>query len=193
MGTQSTPFLKTILRTTIATLLVATSSPAFARLGETEAQSQTRYGAPVEGMVGGDEKPLLPGAIERVYNFDGWRVRAAFVAGTTVRIQYVHVENGVPKKFSDAEMKALLEAEKGKFTWKEERSKNAGNFAGELEKAIKAGFAINKWERTDHAQAELKLGIAFQFETRDADAIEKKLAKQLPAAKPAATPSVPKF
>jgi hypothetical protein len=37
------------------------------------------------------------------------------------------------------------------------------------------------------------LGIALQFETRDADTIEKKLAKLPAATKPAPKPAVPKF
>ena len=184
---------------TLAAILVATAfvSPisALARLGETEAQSQARYGEPVEGMVGADEKPLMPGAIERAYNFQGWRVRAAFAGGTTVRIQYVHIENNAPKKLSEAETKTLLEAEKGKYSWREERSKNVG-IAAELEKAIKSGFNLAKWERTDHAKAELVVGVAMQFETRDADTLEKKLAKTAAAQKPAAgkpAPPLPKF
>jgi hypothetical protein len=39
----------------------------------------------------------------------------------------------------------------------------------------------------------LVLGIAMQFETRDADTIEKKLAKLPGAAKPAPKQVVPKF
>lgn len=182
-----------------AAILVAAVSffphPAVARLGETESQSQARYGEPVEGFVGGDEKPLMPGAVERAYNFQGWRIRAAFAGGTTVRIQYVHIENNAPKKLSEAETKTLLDAEKGKFAWREERSKNVG-IAAELEKAIKSGFNLAKWERTDHAKAELVVGVAMQFETRDADTIEKKLAKSAGAQKPAAVkpaPPIPKF
>ena len=187
--------LSTLLHLSTFTLLVLAAPRAQARLGETEAQSQTRYGAPVDGMVGGDEKPLIAGAVERVYNFDGWRIRAAFVSGVTVRIQYVHIENSAPKKLSEPEMKTILEAEKGKFNWREERAKSAG-IASDIEKAIKAGFSINKWERTDHATAELALGIAMQFSTRDADDIEKRLAKSAgkPGAKATpAPPVVPKF
>ena len=172
--------------------LVSFSRPASARLGETEAQSQARYGPPVEGVVGADEKPLLPGAVERAYQFEGWRIRAAFASGATVRIQYVHLENSAPKKLGETAVKTLLEAEKGKYKWREERSKNAG-IAAELEKAIKAGFNLSQWERTDHAKAELFLGIAMQFQTRDAEAIEKKLAKLPGAVKPAAPPVLPKF
>ena len=176
-------------------LLVAfIACPAQARLGETEAQAQVRYGAPVDGMVGADEKALLPGAVERVYNFEGWRVRSAFVGGVTVRIQYVHIENNAPKKLEEAQIKTLLEAEKGKFSWREARSKQAG-YAQEFEKLLKAVASINKWERTDHAVAELVVGIAMQFSTRDADELEKKLAKTGPKQPAAATPGakVPKF
>jgi hypothetical protein len=180
------------LSTFIVVAISMLAPAAWARLGETEAQSEARYGAPVEGLIGADEKPLLAGAVERAYNFEGWRVRAAFAAGTTIRIQYVHIENNAPKKLTEAETKVLLEAEKGKYSWHEERSKSAG-IAGELERAIKAGFSLNKWERTDHAKAELVLGIAMQFETRDADTIEKKLAKMPGAAKPVSKPVVPKF
>jgi hypothetical protein len=184
-----------ILRALLSSLFLVAGpwiQSAQARLGETEAQSKARYGDPVEGMVGGDEKPLMAGAVERLYNFEGWRIRAAIVGGTTVRIQYVHIENNAPKKLSETEIKALLEAEQGKYSWREERSKNAG-IAGELEKAIKAGFSLNKWERNDHARAELVVGIAMQFETRDADTIEKKLAKLPGAAKSQTKPAVPKF
>jgi len=184
--------VRTFLPAFIFVATLASTPSASARLGESEAQSEARYGAPVEGLIGADEKPLIPGAVERAYNFEGWRVRAAFVSGVTVRIQYVHLENNTPKKLTEAETKTLLEAEKGKYSWREERSKNAG-IAGELEKAIKAGFSLNKWERTDHAKAELVLGIAMQFESRDADTIEKKLAKSPGAAKPAPKPAVPKF
>jgi hypothetical protein len=179
----------------VALLLAAfLARPAHARLGETEAQAKARYGAPVEGMVGADEKALLPGAVERVYNFEGWRVRSAFVVGITVRIQYVHIENNAPKKLDEVQIKALLEAEKGKFSWREARSKQVG-YAQEFEKLLKAVANINKWERTDHAMAELVVGIAMQFSTRDADELEKKLAKTGPRQPAAATPGakVPKF
>ena len=89
-------------------------------------------------------------------------------------------------------MKTILDAEKATFTWREERSKNTG-LAGDLEKAFKAGFNLNKWERTDHARAELLLGIAMVFELRDAAAIEKKLAKSAPATPASQKPAVPKF
>ena len=175
----------------VFTLAALAGRTAHARLGETEAQSQARYGAPVDGMLGGDEKPLIAGALEKVYNFDGWRIRAAFVAGVTVRIQYVHIEGSAPKKLSEAETKVILDAEKGRFAWREERPKSAG-IAADIEKAIKAGFNLSKWERTDHAKAEMVMGIAMQFSAREAEDIEKKLSKGAAKATPP-PPVVPKF
>src|SRR5689334_6124954 len=97
-------------------LLLLAPSSLQARLGETEAQAQARYGAPAPDLIVATDKPLLPGAKEVAYNYQGWRVRAAYVANVTVRIEYAHLpENGVPKQITEAEVKAVLEAEKATF------------------------------------------------------------------------------
>ena len=162
--------------------------PAHARLGETEAQSQARYGVPQPELIGQSEKPLMPGAKEVAYNYQGWRVRAAFVTGVAKRIEYAKLpENGAPKQLTEPEVLAVLEAEKATFKWKEEkpRTGNAG-----LD-ALKSAFEGRKWERTDHASAKLVVNLLLVLETRDADTLEKKLAKTPVKATPG--PVVPKF
>ena len=57
--------------------------------------------------------------------------------------------------------------------------------------ALKTLFDGRNWERSDHAMATLKLNLLLVLESRDADTIEKKLAKQAAAAKPGATPQAP--
>ncbi len=154
-------------------------SPARARLGETEGQSQQRYGQPRADLVGETDKPLMPGAVEKAYEYQGWRVRAAFAGGQCLRIEYAHIPDGaVPKKISDAEITAILEAEKAKFSWREDKTTKQPGAAGELEKALKGAFSVRKWRRADHATAELALGIVLKLETRDAEEAAKKLAKQ---------------
>ncbi len=177
-------------RSLVFALLAGAALPLHARLGETEAQSLARYGAPTPELIGPKDKPLLEGAHEVAYNFQGWRVRAAFLNGTTARIEYVHLpENDALKPIADAELEAILEGEKGKFSWKEEKPK-LGN--KDLD-ALKTMFEGRKWERSDHALATLKAKLLLTLEVREVEAYEKKLAKQPKSGgKPAAT-GLPKF
>ena len=172
--------------------IVSLAHPAAARLGETEAQSQARYGEPTPQYASQTDKPLMAGAKEVIYFFQGWRVRAAFANNATVRIEYAHVPEGaVPKNIGEAEAKAILEAEKGTFSWREQKPKTGDKNLN----ALKTYFDGRNWERSDHALATLKLNLLLILESHDADTIEKKLAKQA-GAKPGATPAppvVPKF
>ena len=173
----------------LSALLLGTAFPLHARLGETEAQSQLRYGAPTPELIGATDKPLLEGAKEVAYNFQGWRVRAAFLNGTTARIEYVHLpENNVPKPVAEAEIEAILDGEKGKFAWKEDKPKT-GNKGID---ALKTMFEGRKWERSDHAQASLKANLLLTIEVHEVEAYEKKLAKQPKTGAPGGA-SVPKF
>ena len=172
-----------------ATLLIASVLPLHARLGETEAQSQQRYGAPTPELIGATDKPLLTGAKETAYNFQGWRIRAAFVNGITARIEYVHLpENNALKPVSEAEIEAILDGEKGKFTWKEDKPKTGNKDLN----ALKSLFEGRRWERSDHAQAGLKANLLLTLELHEVEAYEKKLAKQPKSGAPAAA-GVPKF
>lgn len=160
-------------------LLIAIALPhAEARLGETEGQSQLRYGQARDDLTGPADKPLMPGALERAYEYQGWRVRAAFAGGVCVRIEYVHImQDALPQKISDAEIVAILDAEKSKFSWREEKATKQPGAAGDIEKAIKGALNVRKWQRSDHAIAELALGLVIKVEARDAKEIEHKLAK----------------
>ena len=172
----------------LAALLLAAAFPLHARLGETEAQSQQRYGAPTPELIGPTDKPLLAAAHEVAYNFQGWRVRAAFINGTTARIEYVHLpENNALKPVTEAEIEAILDGEKGKFAWKEEKPKLGNKDLN----ALKTMFEGRKWERSDHAQASLKANLLLTLELREVEAYEKRVAKQPKTGTPAA--GVPKF
>lgn len=175
-------------------IMFLTMPAAEARLGETEGQSQQRYGQAREELIGQNDSPLMPGAVEKAYEYQGWRVRAAFAGGVCVRIEYIHIpQNGVPQKITEAEMAAILDAEKGKFSWREDKATKQPGAAGEIEKAIKGALNVRKWHRSDHATAELALGLVIKLESREAPEIAKKLAK-LAKEKPAAgAPKVPKF
>jgi hypothetical protein len=170
--------------------VLALAHAAQARLGETEAQSKARYGEPNPDLLGPNDKPLLPGATEQAYLFQDWRVRAAFVNGTTVRIEYVHVPGGTPKKLTAAEIETILEAENGgKFSWREQKPRTGSK---ELN-ALKTFFEGRTWERSDHAEAKLIADLLLVLETRDADRWEKKLAAQAGKAQPKPAEKAPGF
>ena len=167
---------------------------SLARLGETEAQSQGRYGEPTPQYAAPKDKALMPGAKEVIYFFQGWRIRAAFVNNATVRIEYVHLpEGGGPKPVSEADAKVILDAEKGTYSWREQKPKTGNKDLN----ALKTHFDGRVWERADHAMATLKANLVMTLESRDADTLEKKLGRELTKAKPDGTatppPSSPKF
>jgi hypothetical protein len=190
------------LLTTAALALTSLVFTAHARIGETEGQSQQRYGAPKDDLVGGDEKPLLAGAIEKAYLYQNFRVRAAFAGGACQVIEYVRLKEGdvpAPQALTEAEIKAILEAEKGRWKWKEEKL-NAPPGIADIAKGIKGALKLNKWERTDGAIAEYALGIVLKISTKNADDWAKRFARDAkklpvkPGAKPATpAPTVPKF
>lgn len=178
----------------LSLLILAALPSAHARLGETEGQSQQRYGQPRAELIGANDKPLMPGAVERAYEYQGWRVRAAFAGGPCVRIEYIHIpQDGVPQKIADTEIAAILDAEKAKFSWREEKATKQPGAAGEFEKALKGAFNVRRWQRSDHATAELALGLVIKLDSREAPEIAKKLAR-LAKEKPApGGPKPPKF
>jgi hypothetical protein len=180
-----------LLRTFYGSLMFAavSLSSAQARLGEDEAQSKARYGEPNAALISANDKPLIPGATELAYNFEGWRVRAAFVNGITHRIEYVKIpENGQLKPLSDAEVEAVLSAEKDKYRWREDKPRTGHQVLNELKEA----FDGRRWERSDHADAVLKMKILLVVQSKDAEKLEKQLAKN--PSKPAPAPgTVPKF
>lgn len=172
-----------------AAICLVSVAPAFARLGETEAQSQTRYGAPAPELAAPTDKPLLEGAKEVIYNFQGWRVRVAFLNGAAARMEYVRIpEGGALLPITDEQLKAILEAEKGSYNWREQKPKTGSK---EID-ALKTFFDGKQWERSDHATAGLKANVMLVLDAREVEAYEKKMAKQ-PKAAPGATPAIPKF
>jgi len=161
-------------------LSFALCASAHARLGENEAQSKTRYGNPAPELIGANEKPLMLGAKEHAYNFEGWRIRAAYVGGVTHRIEYIKIENAQPKAMTEDELQAVLTAEAGKYKWREDKPRTGYDSLNKLQTAVEG----RKWERTDHAFASLKMNLVLTLESRDADKHEKKAAKAAGATPP---------
>ncbi len=182
--------MKTIrCRPLFLVISMSLAAAAFARLGETEEQSQARYGAPTPELAAPTDKPLLEGAKEVIYNHQGWRVRAAFLNKVTARIEYVHLpENGAPKPISEDEVRAILEAEKGGYGWREEKPRTGLKEINALKTALEG----RRWERSDHALATLKFNLLLVLDSREVEAYEKKLGRGGKGT-PVPKPGLPKF
>jgi hypothetical protein len=177
-----------LLVPTAAFGLLLTAS-CLGRLGETEAQSLARYGKPTDELLGPTDKPVLEGAKELVYSYEGWRVRAAFLNNVTARIEYLRLpENGSIKTITEDQIKSILDAEKGTFAWREQKPRTGTK---ELN-ALKTFIDGRQWERSDHATAVLKANLLLVLSGHEVEAYDKKGAKPSKAT-PGATPSGPKF
>ena len=86
----------------------------------------------------------------------------------------------------------MLEGEKGKFAWREEKPRTGYK---ELN-SLKALFEGRQWERSDHARAALKAELLLIVESREAADLENKFSKgagKPGKATPSGAPGVPKF
>jgi hypothetical protein len=99
----------------VATMLIPIA--ASARLNETEAQSQRRYGKPL-GPPFDKLTPVLAGTVNRTYDYKGWRIRAAFLKGKAVHLSYSeHSRPNASPRIHPDEAAAVLKGEFGGGTW----------------------------------------------------------------------------
>jgi len=110
------------MKTLYSLILLLSVATAHARLSETEAQCLQRYGpsktdAATRSLM--KSFPLLPGAPERSWDYQGWGIHAAFDAtGQVIRIRYQkRPKTGANQFIEDFEFKAILEANGGASNW----------------------------------------------------------------------------
>jgi hypothetical protein len=138
----------------LAFILCLSASLAQARLGETRAQTETRYGLPKSERTLKGLQPLIPGARELTFHFAGFRIRCAFLPASD-GVEYIFREEYaklVPStKITQIELDAMLEAERNELSWAplavDPRQKVLSHFIS------KAGGRV--WKRTDGAMAGL--------------------------------------
>jgi hypothetical protein len=106
-------------------------SSAFARLGDTQDQAEARYGLPKKLFA--FERPLIEGARDLMFHYEGWKIRCALLKATdgreyVVRQEYRKIWNAeVMKKggvihVRDFERDAVLKSEASTGTWREKLS-----------------------------------------------------------------------
>jgi hypothetical protein len=112
MRRLSSQFLSRIL----FVLSIAIVPTLDARIGETAIQFVDRYGAPEDtasSKIMDKSFPLLEGAVHHTYEYQGWKIRAAFLQldGPAVRMDYQKiVTTGVNPTIQDYELRAIMTA-----------------------------------------------------------------------------------
>ena len=138
------------------------TTPALARLGDTQSQAYERYGTPKQTQPPKYGQPLLEGAKELTFEYKGWRIRCSLLLATdgvnyVVREEYTKLlKPNVSLQISEDERKAILEGEGGLANWAEQ--KKSGNPLQLLPNPV-CGLIGPSWVRAaDSAVAVLTLG-----------------------------------
>jgi len=152
-------------------VLAITQCICHARLGETAIQCADRYGPPKKDTFTKIEEknsPLLKGAIEHTYLYQGWKIRAAFLTldGPAVSMEYHKISSaGVNSQLQDNEIEAILKGEAPEGTsWRQIFFNDPHSHAEGLEqRAIEAYLShvlgAKMWQRTDGAVAWIQIGF----------------------------------
>jgi hypothetical protein len=113
--------MKTLLLPALALLL--TALPTFARLGESKAECEARYGKPVFTTVRNGNSIYLKGGHQITIGF--WKDKAIFLVFTKLepgtKESDLPVESTDSLPFSETEMDLLLQANSGTFKWRQQR------------------------------------------------------------------------
>ena len=178
-------------------LLLAAS--ASARIGETPIQFVDRYGAPKDtpsSKIYDKNSPVLEGAVHHTYEYQGWRIRAAFLQldGPAVRMDFQKIiSTGVTPTIQDYELQAIMTANTpAGMTWSPMAYDNPDSPNKGLAKAMEGFVAVGQkmWRRTDGAILWLRSNLIVRLELATAREYE----AQLKASKEKkARESVPQF
>src|SRR6059058_1927459 len=100
----------------IGLCLILSSMNASARIGETTLQFVARYGPPKDtpsSKIYDKNSPLVEGAIHHNYEYQRWKIRAAFLQldGPAVRMDYSKIPAvGASSTIKDYEVQAIMTA-----------------------------------------------------------------------------------
>jgi len=167
----------------ILCLLVSAAGLANARLGETPIQFADRYGSPKDSQltkITDTNSPLLERAIHHTYEYQAWKIRAAFLQldGPAVRMDFQKLSSaGASPVIQDYELQAVASANTPSgMSWKRMAYDNPDSHNTGLAKLAEGMFAVGQmmWQRTDgailwqrsHLMVRLELPAARQYEAQ---------------------------
>ncbi len=128
----------------LSLVLIATAE---ARIGDTSLQFIDRYGAPKDSpasQITDKGSPLVEGAIHHTYEYQGWKIRAAFLQldGPAVRMGFSKLWNGQNIAIKGYELEAIASANTPPgMSWKPMLYDNPDSKNGLIGKLGEAYFA----------------------------------------------------
>jgi hypothetical protein len=166
------------------------------RLGGTADQFAARYGPPQDSPALDKSFPLLEGAIHHTYEFEGWKIRVAFVEPErrALRMEYSKIiKTGVGPTIQDYELQAIMNANTlAGTTWKQIAYNNPDSANKGVNKLVEAYFgeALGQkmWQRSDGAilwlrsilTVRLELPAAHEYEAKIKAEKEQKARESVP-------------
>jgi hypothetical protein len=189
------------MRVPFLLLFLAVLTSADARIGETPIQFADRYGRPKDThltAIVDKSSPLLEGAVHHTYEYQGWKIRAAFLQldGPAIRMDFQKT-SAAPAGIviRDDELQAIASANTpAGMTWKSIMYDNPDSPNKGISKMFEGfimGAAGQKmWQRTDGAILSVRSNLIVRLELPAARHYEDQL-KQKKEQK--ARASVPRF
>jgi hypothetical protein len=182
-------------------LFLSVVSIAEARIGETPIQFADRYGTPKDTnltAVTDKSSPLVEGAVHHTYEYQGWKIRAAFLQldGPCIRMDFQKTSAAVSGiVIRDDELQAIASANTlAGMTWKQIAYDNPDSPNKGVAKAFEGmifGMAGQKmWQRTDGALLSVRSSLIVRLELPAARQIEEQLKR---AKEAKARASIPRF
>jgi hypothetical protein len=141
-------------------IVLLLAGDAEARIGETSLQFVDRYGGPKDTSstkISDKNFPLLEGAIHHTYEYQGWKIRAAFLQldGPAVRMDFQKLSGAASGiSIQDYELQAIMTANApAGMTWSPMAYDNPDSPNTGLAKSIEGFVAVGQkmWRRTDGA------------------------------------------
>jgi hypothetical protein len=189
------------MRVPFLLLFLALTVAADARIGETPIQFADRYGRPKDtNLTAMTDKssPLVEGAVHHTYEYQGWKIRAAFLQldAPCIRMDFQKTSAAVSGLvIRDDELQAIASANTpAGMTWKSvlyDNPDSPNKGIGKLFEGFVMGAAGQKmWQRTDGAILWLRSSMTVRLELPAARQHEEqlKIAKEQKA-----RASVPQF
>ncbi len=187
------PALKPTMRFLLLFLSIILPTIAQARIGETPLQFVDRYGPPKDSQLSkimDKTSPLVEGAIHHTYEYQGWKIRAAFLQldGPAVRMDFQKIPLAVIRDY-ELQAIALANTPVG-MTWQRIAYDNPDSPNKGLAKAAEALVAVGQkmWRRSDgailwlrsHLIVRLELPVAREYEAQLKAAKEQKARASVP-------------